>query len=85
MAATLVATTGVVGGAVGYAALDPAFRKTLGDTVPGSEDLLQLVLGMQDILSVLGTCATFSTTAALVRTKKGGARRGGATVKIMAR
>ena len=31
--------------------------------------------------AVLGTCATFSTTAPLARNKKGGARRGGATVK----
>jgi hypothetical protein len=45
VAATLALTTGVVGGAVGYAAVDPAFRKTLGSTVPGSEDLLQLILG----------------------------------------
>ena len=30
---------------------------------------------------MLGTCATFSATAPLVRTKKGGARRGGAKVK----
>ncbi len=45
VAATLALTTGVVGGAVGYAAVDPAFRKTLGITVPGSEDLLQLILG----------------------------------------
>ena len=30
---------------------------------------------------VLGTCATFSTTAPLVETKKGGARCGGAKVK----
>ncbi len=45
VAATLALTTGVVGGAMGYAAVDPAFRKTLGSTVPGSEDLLQLILG----------------------------------------
>ena len=32
-------------------------------------------------LIVLGTCATFSATAPLARTKKGGARRGGANVK----
>ena len=32
-------------------------------------------------LSVLGTCATFSATAPLARTKKGGARRDGAEVK----
>ena len=30
---------------------------------------------------MLGTCATFSATAQLARTKKGGARRGGANVK----
>ena len=30
---------------------------------------------------VLGTCATFSATAPLARTEKGGARRGGAKVK----
>jgi len=45
VAATLALTTGVVGGAVGYAAVDPDFRKTLGSTVPGSEDLLQLLIG----------------------------------------
>ena len=33
------------------------------------------------IFAVLGTCATFSATAPLARTKKGGARRGGANVK----
>ena len=32
-------------------------------------------------LLVLGTCATFSATAPLARTKKGGGRRGGAKVK----
>ena len=30
---------------------------------------------------VMGTCATFSATAPLARTKKGGARCGGACVK----
>ena len=30
---------------------------------------------------MLGTCATFSATAPLARTKKGGGRRGGAKVK----
>ena len=30
------------------------------------------------LYSVLGTCATFSATAPLMRTKKGRARRGGA-------
>ena len=29
----------------------------------------------------MGTCATFSATAPLARTEKGGARRGGAKVK----
>jgi hypothetical protein len=45
VATTLVVTTGVVGGTVGYAAVDPAFRKNLGSVVPGSEDLLQMILG----------------------------------------
>jgi hypothetical protein len=45
VAATLLTTTGVVGGTVGYAAVDPGFRKSLGDTIPGSEDVLQLILG----------------------------------------
>ena len=31
--------------------------------------------------AVLGTCATFSATALLARTKKGGARRGGVNIK----
>ena len=31
--------------------------------------------------SVLGTCATFSATAPLVETEKGGARRGGTEAK----
>ena len=35
--------------------------------------------------AVLGTCATFSATALLARTKKGGARRGGVNIKKMAR
>ena len=34
--------------------------------------------------AMLGTCATFSATVPLVRTKIGGPRRGGAKVKIMA-
>ena len=33
------------------------------------------------IVAVLGTCATFSATAPLARTKKGGTRRGGAKIK----
>jgi hypothetical protein len=45
VATTLVVTTGIVGGTVGYAAVDPAFRKNLGSVVPGSEDLLQMILG----------------------------------------
>ena len=35
----------------------------------------------KNIYPVLGTCATFSATAPLARTEKGGARRGGAKVK----
>ena len=31
--------------------------------------------------AVLGTCATFSATALLARTIKGGARRGGVNIK----
>ena len=37
--------------------------------------------GYQVYFAVLGTCATFSATAPLARTEKGGACRGGAKVK----
>ena len=38
-------------------------------------------LHSKSIWPVLGTCATFSATAPLAQTKKGGARRSGAKVK----
>ena len=41
-----------------------------------------IMLYHTDVLfSVLGTCATFSATAPLAQTEKGGSRRGGAKVK----
>jgi Mitochondrial inner membrane protein len=53
VAATLLVTTGVVGGTIGYAAVDPGFRKSLGDTVPGTEDVLQLILGQLSVRRIL--------------------------------
>ena len=48
VAGTLLFSVGVGGGVVGYAAFDPEFRKTLEDSVPGSEDVLNAVLGSKE-------------------------------------
>lgn len=45
LAGTVMFTTGVGGGVLGYAALDPDFRKTLEAGLPGSEDVLNMILG----------------------------------------
>ena len=45
VAGTVLLTAGFGGGVVGYASVDSEFRKLVQDTVPGSEDLLNLVLG----------------------------------------
>jgi hypothetical protein len=45
VAGTLMFTVGVGGGVLGYAALDPDFRKTLEESVPGSDEVLDLILG----------------------------------------
>jgi len=45
VAGSVLLTVGVGAGAVGYAAVDAEFRKTLQTAVPGSEDALNAVLG----------------------------------------
>jgi len=45
IAGTLLFSVGVGGGVVGYAAFDDKFRKTLEESVPGSQDVLDVVLG----------------------------------------
>ena len=45
IAGTLLISAGLGGGVVGYAAFDDEFRKTLEESVPGSGDLLNTLLG----------------------------------------
>eukprot|EP00092_Neocalanus_flemingeri_P070864 GFUD01087007.1.p1 GENE.GFUD01087007.1~~GFUD01087007.1.p1 ORF type:complete len:804 (-),score=353.89 GFUD01087007.1:241-2652(-) len=45
---TLVLSAGTVGGAVGYSAVDPDFRKMVEETIPGSDQLMELVLGEKE-------------------------------------
>eukprot|EP00092_Neocalanus_flemingeri_P020720 GFUD01022454.1.p1 GENE.GFUD01022454.1~~GFUD01022454.1.p1 ORF type:complete len:807 (-),score=363.31 GFUD01022454.1:251-2671(-) len=45
---TLVISAGTVGGAVGYSAVDPDFRKMVEETIPGSDQLMELVLGEKE-------------------------------------
>ena len=45
VAGSLMFTTGVGGGVLGYAAVDKDFRKTLEDGLPGSRDILNVILG----------------------------------------
>jgi len=45
VAGTTLFTLGLGGGALGYAAVDPTFRKMFQETVPGSEQVLNAVLG----------------------------------------
>jgi len=53
VAGTVLLTAGVGGGVVGYSAVDAEFRKLVQDTVPGSEDLLDMVLGSSTITPVV--------------------------------
>ena len=53
VAGTVLLTAGVGGGVVGYSAVDAEFRKLVQDTVPGSEDLLDMVLGSSTIKPVV--------------------------------
>ena len=58
----------------------PCCRRCSFPTVPGicfRSHLAKKII----YFTVLGTCATFSATAPLARTRKGGARRGGSKVK----
>eukprot|EP00092_Neocalanus_flemingeri_P054071 GFUD01063666.1.p1 GENE.GFUD01063666.1~~GFUD01063666.1.p1 ORF type:complete len:1125 (-),score=395.18 GFUD01063666.1:153-3527(-) len=45
---TLVVSAGTLGGAVGYSALDPDFRKIVEENVPGSSQLLELLVGEKE-------------------------------------
>ena len=42
---TTVTAVGLAGGTIGYASVDPEFRTLVQDTVPGSKDILDNVLG----------------------------------------
>ena len=53
VAGTVLLTAGVGGGVVGYSAVDAEFRKLVQATVPGSEDLLDMVLGSSTITPVV--------------------------------
>merc|ERR1719477_490229 len=44
-AATLLLTGGGLGGAVAYASVDDDFRKLLEESVPGSDQVLELLIG----------------------------------------
>lgn len=44
----LVTLTGVAGGVIGYAGYDPEFRVAFQDTVPGSKDVFDAVLGEEE-------------------------------------
>jgi len=46
---TAVLTVASAGGIVGYSAVDPDFRKILEENIPGSQDLLELVIGKAEI------------------------------------
>jgi len=48
---TLVISAGAVGGTVGYSAIDPDFRKLVEDSIPGSNMLIELVLGGKEPVS----------------------------------
>ena len=41
-------SAGSLGGVVGYAAVDPDFRRTLEGSIPGSSQLMELVLGEKE-------------------------------------
>ena len=43
--AAVVLTVGATGGVIGYASVDQDFRKTVEETVPGSEQVLDLIIG----------------------------------------
>jgi len=45
VASTVLLTAGVGGGVIGYASVDTDFRKTVQQTVPGSEDVFSAILG----------------------------------------
>jgi len=45
MAGTALFSAGVGGGVLGYAAIDQDFRKLVQDNVPGSEDVMKMILG----------------------------------------
>jgi len=45
LAGTVLVTAGTAGGVVGYCALDEDFRKTVEESVPGSGDILDAILG----------------------------------------
>jgi len=45
LAGTALFSAGVGGGVLGYAAIDQDFRKLVQDNVPGSEDVLKMILG----------------------------------------
>jgi len=45
VAGTILVTAGIGGGVVGYASVDNDFRKTVEQTVPGSEDVFTSILG----------------------------------------
>ena len=45
---TLALSVGTLGGTVGYSAVDPDFRKMVEENIPGSDQLLELVLGEKE-------------------------------------
>jgi len=47
---TVIISAGAVGGVVGYSAVDQDFRKMVEETIPGSNELMELVLGGKEII-----------------------------------